>query len=57
MYRTLGIPILNYVGDFGALIPEPLGELALSTVEGFNQTVGAPMGTQKSEVDNAIEFL
>ena len=36
MNRILGIPILNYCDDFGALSPEPLGDKALSAVEEFN---------------------
>ena len=57
MNLTLGIPILNYFDDFGAYCPEPLGTRALSTVEDFNLTLGAPMKTQKSEVDRVVKFL
>ena len=55
--RTLGIPILNYFDDFGALVPDPLGTMALWMVENTSLALGAPMETIKSLVRNQLTFL
>ena len=54
---TLGIPALNYFGDFGALVPDPLGTMALWMVENTRLTLGAPMETTKSLVGTQLTFL
>ena len=55
--RPSGIPALNYFGDFGALVPEPLGTMALWVVENTSLTLGAPMRKIKSLVDAQLTFL
>ena len=55
--RTLGIPVLNYFEDFGALVPEPLGTMALRMVENTSLNLGAPMWNIKSLVDAQLTFL
>ena len=55
--RTLGIPALNYFDDFGALVPEPLGAMALWMVENTGLTLGSPMKNTKSLVDTQLTFL
>ena len=54
---TLGIPALNYFGDFGALVREPNGAAALWMAENTSLTLGAPMETIKSLVDTQLTFL
>ena len=55
--RTLGIPVLNYFDDFGAIVPDPIGTRALWVVENTSLTLGAPMKTIKSLVDTQLTFL
>ena len=57
MNRLLGIPVLNYFDDFGALVPEPLGDRALWMVGNTSSVLGAPMKTIKSLVDTQLTFL
>ena len=49
--RALGIPALNYFGDFGDLVPEPLCTIVLWMVENTSLVLGAPMKTANSLVD------
>ena len=57
MNHLLGIPVLNYFDDFGALVHEPLGARALWMVENTISVLGAPMQTIKSLVDTQLTFL
>ena len=55
--RALGIPVLNYFDDFGALVPEPLGAMAIWAVGNTSSTIGAPTKTIKSIADTQMAFL
>ena len=55
--RTLGIPVLIYFDDFGALEPESLGTMALWMVENTTPTLCAPMKSTKSLVGAHHTFL
>ena len=55
--EILGIPIVCFFGDFGALIPGPLGRKALGISTRFRQLLGISMKTAKSQVGERVVFL
>ena len=55
--KIFGIPLVAYVGDFGALAPASIGKLALSTYSRFCALIGVPLKLKKSVVGPVITFL
>ena len=55
--KIFGIPLVAYVGDFGALAPASIGKLALSTYSRFCALIGVPLKLRKYEVGPVVTFL
>ena len=53
----VGIPLVGYFDDFGALIPLDLSKEAIDTFVEFCTTIGVHLGTKKAEVGWRITFL
>ena len=53
----LGIPLVSYVDDFEALLPDELAQGALDTFTRFFDTLGSQMKRAKSEVRPSVTFL
>ena len=55
--KILGLPVLNYFDDFGALVPDIIKEVGLKSLLRFTSVLGALMKDDKSEVDRVLVFL
>ena len=55
--RIFGLPVINYVGDFGCLLPASLGEAGLRTFSSFCQMIGVWLKDKKTEIGREVIFL
>ena len=55
--KLLGIPLLCFFDDFGALIPRELAKSALDTFTAFCSKLGVKLKLEKSEYGQKVTFL
>ena len=54
--KILGLPVLNYFDDFGALVPDIIKEIGLGAFTWFTSELGALAEDGKSEVSRMLVF-
>ena len=57
MCRVMGIPMISYFDDFGALLPAEIARKGLQTFTQLRQLLGITLKSAKSEVGPHITFL
>ena len=55
--KISGLPVFNYFGDFGSLVPDMIRKAGLQVFLGFTAVLGALMKGDKSQADRALAFL
>ena len=55
--QLLGIRLVSYVGDFGALIPAFLGKNAIASFAKFCALLGIKLKLAKSKIGTRVTFL
>ena len=55
--KILGLPVVNYFGDFCSLVPDIIKLAGLRVFLGFTTVLGALTKDVKSQVDCALTFL